>query len=155
MRLINKVILHCSDTMDGKDIGLKEINQWHIERGFLPSSNGISCGYHYVVRIDGLIEVARLEKDIGAHCQGHNHDSIGICLVGRGNYTSDQWHALYYLLSNILESYDLEPKHVFGHYEFDAHGKTCPIIEMDKFRDELELKLKGDTNGPACYTRFS
>lgn len=150
-RKINKVIVHCSDTPTGRDIGLKEINEWHIARGFKPSSNGVVAGYHWIIRIDGTIEPARDESDIGAHCFGQNRDSIGICLVGDGTYTKSQWQSLYVLLEMTMNFYDLEPKQVFGHKEF-TDLKTCPNIDdMEKFRDELELKYKGGSNG---FTRF-
>jgi hypothetical protein len=139
-RKINKVVLHCSDSPDGRDIGLKDINEWHKERGFTPTASGIYCGYHWVIRIDGVIEMGRPESEKGIHCTGQNSNSIAICLAGRSKFTEDQWTSLYYLLGQICTGYDLEAKHVFGHYEFNAH-KTCPNIDMTKLRDALEMFL--------------
>lgn len=39
-------------------------------------------GYHFLVRKDGTIEKGRPEYTIGAHAQGSNYDSIGICFEG-------------------------------------------------------------------------
>lgn len=123
------------------DIGVEQINQWHSKRpDYVASSNGLYCGYHWVIRRNGTMEAGRLESDIGAHCKGQNHDSIGICLVGRGEYTIEQWKSLMWLLCQKLDHYDLEPKQVFGHCEFTTL-KSCPMFEsMDKFREELEIK---------------
>ena len=57
MRKINLIVIHCSDTYARMDIGVNEIRQWHLQRGF----NDI--GYHYVIRRDGAIEQGRpIEK---------------------------------------------------------------------------------------------
>ena len=76
MRDIKYIIVHCSATAEGKDFKEKDIDQWHRQRGF-------TCiGYHYVVDIDGKIEVGRPESQVGAHCKGYNTVSIGVCYVG-------------------------------------------------------------------------
>lgn len=146
-RRINKILLHCADTPTGKDFRVKDIDRWHEERGFEKSSNGKFCGYHWVICIDGVIESGRSEADIGAHCKGHNSDSIGVCLIGRGQYTDDQWISLFYLLSQLCDGYDLEAKQVFGHYEFNSQ-KACPMLDMNKLRDDLEIHIRGK-NGTA------
>lgn len=139
-RKINKVLIHCSDSPDGRDIGLSDINQWHKDRGFTPTSKGVYCGYHWVIRIDGTIEMGRPESEKGIHCTGQNSNSIGICLAGRKKFTDEQMVSLYYLLGQICTGYALEAKHVFGHYEFNQY-KSCPNIDMPKFRDSLEMYL--------------
>jgi N-acetylmuramoyl-L-alanine amidase len=75
-RKINRIILHCSATQEGKDFNAKDIDRWHRERGW----SGI--GYHYVIKLDGTIEVGRDIIKIGSHCKGYNKDSIGICYIG-------------------------------------------------------------------------
>ncbi len=47
--------VHCAATPAGMDIGVKEIDRWHRQRGFL------KVGYDYVIRIDGTIELGRDE----------------------------------------------------------------------------------------------
>ena len=42
--------------------------------------NGIA--YHYYIRKDGTIYRGRPEKTIGAHSEGHNYNSIGMCFEG-------------------------------------------------------------------------
>ncbi|MDD7726846.1 MAG: N-acetylmuramoyl-L-alanine amidase, partial [Bacteroidales bacterium] len=76
MRKINEIIIHCSDTPAGEDFSAADIDRWHKERGW-------SCiGYHYVVRLDGTIEKGRDLSRAGAHCAGHNANSIGVCYIG-------------------------------------------------------------------------
>lgn len=76
-RRISEIIIHCSATPEGRDVTAAQIDQWHRQRGFK------SIGYHYVIRLDGSVEVGRNETAIGAHCSGHNRSSIGICLHWR------------------------------------------------------------------------
>ncbi len=126
MRPINKIIIHCSATPPDMDIGMVEINAWHLDRGW----SGI--GYHWVIRRDGTLERGRNEKMVGAHVQGHNTNSIGICLVGgkysRPNdastyhYTTEQLQTLASLVTTKTHEYPGATVH--GHNEFSSKG--CP-----------------------------
>lgn len=58
------------------------IDGWHKDRGFPISSLGFYIGYHYVIEKDGSVFQARKEDEIGAHDQGENLDSLGICFAG-------------------------------------------------------------------------
>mgnify|MGYP000824527742 CR=1 FL=1 len=53
MNKIDAIIVHCSATKAGQDIGKKEITQMHLQRGFS------TIGYNYVIRLDGTVEVGR------------------------------------------------------------------------------------------------
>lgn len=72
----NKVILHCSATPPKMDIGVEEIKKWHLQRGWS------DIGYHFVIRLDGTLEQGRNLHMVGAHTQGYNKASVGICYVG-------------------------------------------------------------------------
>lgn len=142
-RKINKIIIHCSDTPTGRDVTVSDIDEWHKLR-FQQSSNGKYCGYHWVIRIGGTIEMGRLESDVGAHCAGDNHDSVGICLVGNGTFTEDQKVSLFYIVGEIVHNYAVMHDKIFGHYEMPSgikQGKTCPNIDMNALRAELKVYL--------------
>ena len=76
MRNINEIIVHCSATREGRDYTVGDITSWHRQRGFN------TIGYHYVIYRNGEIHAGRNEDVIGAHCVGHNRNSIGVCYVG-------------------------------------------------------------------------
>lgn len=76
MRPINRIVVHCSATRAGQDFCAGDIEKWHKQRGWR------KIGYHYVIRLDGVIENGRPISEIGAHAFGHNADSIGICYIG-------------------------------------------------------------------------
>lgn len=134
MRAIRKIVIHCSDSPDDRDIGVKEIDSWHRQKGWS------SCGYHFVVRRDGTIEKGRPVAQIGAHVAGHNSDSIGICWIGRNSISDKQRAALIELVETLLIEYKLQPENVLGHKELDPH-KTCPNLDMDELRKEWPCRL--------------
>ena len=76
MREVNKIIVHCSATREGENFEVAEIRKWHLARGF----NDI--GYHFYIDLYGEIHKGRDINKIGAHCKGHNRNSIGICYCG-------------------------------------------------------------------------
>lgn len=146
-RVIKKIIIHCSDSDFGD---VKLIDQWHRQRGW------DEIGYNYVIlngkrksgdkydnAIDGLIENGRDLEKRGAHCYGHNKDSIGICLVGKdGKYTAQQLYlGLPRLVKSLLNQLNLDVKDVYGHRDFNS-GKACPDFEID----HLKNILKGEIN---------
>ena len=51
MRPINKILIHCSATPQGRDVSIETIKDWHV------GHNGWSdIGYHYVIELDGEIK---------------------------------------------------------------------------------------------------
>ena len=129
MRKIDKIIVHCTATPEGRDVTSKQVAEWHRARGFR------TIGYHYLVRLDGRIERGRPEEEMGAHCKGQNLHSIGVCYVGgldrdtlspRDTRTPAQRIALRRLISWLQGKYPGATVH--GHREFAA--KACPCFEI-------------------------
>lgn len=128
------IVIHCSDSPQGRGDAAEDIHMWHIERGF----DGI--GYHYVVEDYGNVECGRPTYWNGAHCKGHNHDSIGICIIGIGSsdFSQAQINATVSLARGLMNAYDICKENVLGHYEADkASHKTCPNMDMNWFRELL------------------
>jgi len=74
---IARIIVHCSATPPDMSIGVSEIRDWHVNQ-----NKWSDIGYHFVIKRGGLIQQGRDIELAGAHAEGHNSDSIGICLVG-------------------------------------------------------------------------
>ena len=86
MRAIEKLIIHCSATPRNKDFTAEDIRDWHVK------GNGWSdIGYHFVIRLDGLIEFGRMVDRYGAHVKGHNLNSLGICYIGGMDKELEEW----------------------------------------------------------------
>lgn len=114
------------------DIGVKEIDEWHKQRGW----SGI--GYHWVIRRNGVIEDGRPINKVGAHVKGYNTGSLAICLVGGvdiemnpvPNFTDKQWHTLELMVRGIKAQIPYITIH--GHNEFD-HRKSCPSFSVENW----------------------
>ena len=130
MRPILKLVVHCSASPDAMDIGFIEIDEWHEKRGW-KSPSGVHCGYHFIIRRNGVIEMGRFVNEIGAHVQGANSDSLGICLVGTHEFEEIQFKRLRSLLANLMGQYPHAM--VYGHAEFESaklQKKTCPNFDI-------------------------
>lgn len=126
-RQINEIIVHCSATPEGRDVSAADIRRWHRQRGFA------DIGYHFVVRLSGEIEVGRPLWKAGAHCLGHNPNSIGVCYIGgcdthmqpADTRTAPQQQALRELLQWLKRHFPEACIH--GHRDFAA--KACPSFD--------------------------
>lgn len=131
-RKIDLIVIHCTASPDYLDIGAKEIRGWHVD------GNGWSdIGYHYIVRRNGEIERGRPDKIAGAHARGVNSTSIGICWVGINNPSPEQEKSLVGLTNWLRGKYNITIEQVKGHREAVKTSKTCPNLNMDRFRAEL------------------
>jgi N-acetylmuramoyl-L-alanine amidase len=130
MRKIDKIIIHCSATAEGKDFTVADIARWHRERGFM------DIGYHYVIYRNGTVHNGRDVSKVGAHCEGQNANSIGICYIGgvasdgktpKDTRTPAQKTALTELVNKLKLQYPGATVH--GHNEFA--NKACPSYKVN------------------------
>jgi len=136
MREINKIIIHCSATREGENFEVAEIRKWHLARGF----NDI--GYHFYIDLYGEIHKGRDISKIGAHCKGHNRNSIGICYCGGveadGKTPKDtrydcQKESLIAVLRTLKAMY---PNAVI-HSHNDFANKACPSFNATEEYEDL------------------
>lgn len=136
-RPINKIILHCSATEEGKHFSTEQIRQWHKQ------GNGWKdIGYHYVIELDGSIHEGRDVNMIGSHTANHNAQSIGVCYVGgvdvsgrpKDTRTHNQRIALLELIHELKEIYPNAD--ICGHYQFA--NKACPSFKIEDFTKEYK-----------------
>ena len=135
MRTITLIIIHCSAVKPWQESGVREIDRWHRAKGWK------SCGYHYVVRRDGTVEVGRPVEEVGAHCLNRNRHSIGICYEGgldaSGNPADTRTEAQKKALRELLQQlHALFPRAIIaGHNVFNPM-KACPCFNaLDEYRD--------------------
>ena len=146
MRFINLIVIHCTATKNGVGVPVETIGRWHKSRGFK------MIGYHYVIQPDGRVDTGRDEEVPGAHAQGHNAHSIGVCLVGGlgghdrlnpGLYTEAAWESLRIVVQDLMDRYpearvvghrDLSPD-LDGDGEVEPHEwlKKCPAFEVQEW----------------------
>jgi len=136
MRDLNRIILHCSATKEGQDFSAATIRGWHVNgRGWS------DIGYHWVIRLDGSIEVGRPLERSGAHTKGHNKDSVGVCYIGgldedgkpKDTMNPEQEKAWRMIVLSLRTLYGNHIT-IHGHNEFAS--KACPsFIVKEKFAD--------------------
>lgn len=154
-RRTDYIVIHCSATPPGSDIGADEIGDWHTS----PPRNWNAIGYHAVIRRDGTLEFGRPFDHVGAHVRGHNYRSVGVCLVGgldaqrepAPEYNDVQFATLANIVSTLEDAYP--GARVLGHRDLspDADGdgivereeflKACPSFDVDRWLTTGEIVL--------------
>lgn len=134
---VRKIIVHCAATREGDDtVTASVIDTWHRARGFK------KIGYHFIILLDGRIEIGRALDEVGAHVQGHNDDSIGICYVGgvakdgvtpKDTRTDEQKDSLLCLIKTLKKAFP--EAIVYGHKDFAP--KACPSFDAKKEYKDL------------------
>ncbi|MDD2721649.1 MAG: N-acetylmuramoyl-L-alanine amidase [Gallionella sp.] len=147
-RKIERIIIHCSDSPNGRSLftgklgdknfttPLQEIDNWHRERGFKRLTQWrerqepqlTSIGYHFLIYTAGAVAGARHVDEIGAHAQGYNATSIGICLIGKDLFTQAQWDALREQVKTLQARHP--GAQVVGHRDLPGVSKTCPNFDV-------------------------
>lgn len=136
------IVVHCAATNPEKRVTATDIHNMHLKRGF-------SCiGYHYFIDQDGVVTKGRPDEYIGAHVEGHNSNTLGICLEGGvdskgkacNNYTSKQFSSLRTLLNelkvkntkaDVCGHRDLSPdKNKDGKVTPNEWLKDCPCFNV-------------------------
>lgn len=130
MRKIDKLIIHCSATPEFKEFDVDDIRNWHVN-----GNKWSDVGYHFVIKIDGTIQIGRPINKIGSHVKGKNRSSIGVCYIGGMNRDMTEWIdtrtqeqkvALIALLKELKEKYT--EAIVYGHNDF-TDKKVCPCFD--------------------------
>lgn len=123
-----------------------DVNSWHrqdqnVWLGYY-SSLGYSIGYHYFIEKDGKTTQGRAHTDEGAHCIGHNRESLGICLAGNFDVTlptKEQETALKDLLNTLKKEYPSAV--IFPHRTFA--NKSCYGRKLgDTWASDLIIKIE-------------
>jgi N-acetylmuramoyl-L-alanine amidase len=132
LKNIKQVVVHCSATRPSMDIGAKEINDWHLARGWR------MIGYHFVVRRNGTLEVGRKITEMpAANGAGFNHNTATICWVGglhqvtgqsKDNRTPEQITTMHSLRS-VLDILLKNPEWI-GHRDIPGVKKDCPCFDV-------------------------
>ena len=131
MRTITLIIIHCSATPEGRSLSFEECRRDHImHRHFR------DIGYHFYITRDGTVHDGRPIEKVGAHCEGHNSHSIGICYEGgldaNGKPADTRTEAQRKALKSLVERmHRLFPKAlIVGHNDLNPR-KACPCFKVN------------------------
>jgi len=96
------------------------MEEWHLAKGW----EGL--GYAYVIHKNGDVWAGRPEHYHGAHTQGKNSNSIGICMSGNFDVTlptKEQENSLRELLMSLMVKYKIPKEKIVPHRAFAK--KSC------------------------------
>ncbi|MBM7582832.1 N-acetyl-anhydromuramyl-L-alanine amidase AmpD [Caldicoprobacter guelmensis] len=140
----------------------QQIHEWHLQRGWL------GAGYNVYVRKDGSVWELRPLWAVGAHAEGVNFESIGVCAEGMYHPSDSQLYdrempqkqfdALVKVVKDLMEEYP-SIKWIKGHNQVEGAATACPgsffplqEIVMSATNnsniEEVDVMKKGD-RGPA------
>jgi N-acetylmuramoyl-L-alanine amidase len=158
---VTAIVIHYSATSIERSYTAADIDAMHKARGF----NEI--GYHFFIRRDGTVETGRdLSQpgrfEVGAHSQGENSSSIGICYeggvrasaptVGFDSRTPAQTAAMIGLIRDLLVRFP--GAIVRGHREMPGAATQCPGFTASAWWDEVLREDAADTTEPALDVKL-
>ena len=130
MRAIRKIIIHHTAV----DTTLEKLRASVIRRGYS------DIPYHFVIMPDGSVHATRPLERMGAHCKGHNADSVGVALMGNLDKvppTEAQVAALTRLLAELRRKWDVP---VVAHGDLRPTG--CPGRYLRPALDAIRYTAK-------------
>ena len=132
----NMIVLHHAAA---KTCSAEDIHRWHLENGWA------GAGYHFLVRKDGKIYKLRPEWAVGAHAQGSNYRSLGICAEGdfnSENMNANQMASIAELVRYLKQRYPIQK--VVPHKDVgstDCPGKNYPFTTIKHMIEEEEPEM--------------
>lgn len=142
MRKIKKIIYHCSASDIPEQCTFNAIKELHTSPKTKEITWGkykthgkafVDIGYHFLIGKDGTLYFGRQIHISGAHCFGHNIDSIGICLMGsdKDKFTKEQFETAKEINRELCTEFGLGNDQIFGHKHFNKN-KSCPNFDIEK-----------------------
>lgn len=140
------IVIHNADAVSCTP---QNVHKWHLSNGWA------GIGYHFFVSKDGSIYRGRPLDTVGAHTQGFNSVSVGVCFEGKYHSTDISMPSAQLTAGRELLAYlrKLYPKAaVKGHRDLmatDCPGQYFPYNELvnEKENDELMSKEYNELNG--------
>jgi len=149
-----RIIVHHSLTKDSGTVSWGAIRRYHTQTKKW-AGIGYHCGVELVMsgsELDYEILMGRMWDRSGAHCRGHNSDSLGICFIGNYDKIAPKKQMVQTGAKAIalwLKLFGLSIDDIYSHHNFDIY-KTCPgtLFDMEYLktcvRRAFEPKKKGE-----------
>lgn len=138
-----QIVVHHSATKDSGTVSWNAIRKFHVEQ------NGWQdIGYHAGIELVGDRYECMVGRSItipGAHCEGHNKDSLGFCFVGDYDAVAPNPEMLAVAVDRVLAPwcfrFNIPIDRIYGHRQFSP--KTCPgkLFSVDMLREMIRAAL--------------
>lgn len=155
MARLKRLVIHCTDTPEGREVSSADIRLWHCG----PKSKGYrgwkQVGYTDMIHLNGGVE--RLVKnnedenvdpwEITNGAAGYNSTSRHIVYVGgrtRDNKhtadtrTADQKRAMAKYVKDFHRKHPAIP--IVGHRDLPGVSKDCPCFDVARWLKEIGIK---------------
>lgn len=106
-----------------------------------------SIGYHICIKGNQTYQVNDL-LSFTYHTSSHNFNTIGISVsadFSKRDITDDERNNLYAAILTCMSLFNIPVENVWGHREFPDNNTMCPVILMDKVREDIkniQMKIK-------------
>jgi hypothetical protein len=124
----------CGVTRQKEIDSVRSIERFHVEE-----NNWAGIGYNWLVFQSGNIYEGRGWARAGAHTEGQNSRSVGICLVINGDKVPPTDAAIEAIKSIIATG--LRSKHILPSYTIKGHKdfspKSCPGVKVVPLFDKM------------------
>lgn len=132
LHTVTTAVIHYSDALAPEAVGPADQPDEHeavqqvraIQRFHMADRGWCDIAYHRLIAPDGTVFEGRALGQIGAHCAGHNRESVGYCLLTDGAVTDAQKAALVELLHADRAPFGAPYTKVGPHRAFTA--TACP-----------------------------
>ena len=152
LRKVKNIIFHCSATPTGRNVTAKDIDAMHRMRWGANSG----CGYHFIIRVDGVVEKGRWSDSNGSHAgpnkkigrESSNPETIAVVYAGgvdknlrtlKEGMNEAQKRTAAILLNALVKGYNLGYINILGHNELPKVNKGCPCTYMKQRREDARL----------------
>ena len=130
------IVVHHTGNPTDDDLSAEQIHESHLAQGWA------GCGYHYIIRKNGQVEIGRPDWAVGSHAYGYNSHTIGVHVCGNfeiAEPTQYQIESLAYLLGWLCDEYNLNPREdIVAHR--DLMATACCGENLYNQLDEIKGK---------------
>lgn len=140
MREINRLVIHCSATPNGRPHTIQDIDRWHrADKWSRDPKVARQCGnpelkaigYTRVIYTNGESWQGRCWEEVPVSVRGWNSDAIAICMIGTDKFSLAQWDTLKREVQFYMS--ELKLKDVCGHRDLSPDRDGDGIIQPDEW----------------------
>jgi len=140
---VSQITIHNSATEDSGTVSWGSIRRYHIHT-LKWRDIGYHAGCELVLsgqEVDYEVLMGRMWDVQGAHCRGHNDNSLAICFIGNFDKTVPPRKMIETgskVIALWLKLFGLSIKDIYPHSYFDTH-KTCPgrLFNMEFLKESV------------------
>lgn len=156
MAKLKYLVIHCTDTPEGREVTKADIEQWHlVERGWS------RVGYSDLIQLDGtLVQLRKFNQDDNVDpweltngAKGYNGISRHVVYAGGASKTKPSW-AKFYPPKDTRTTAQKETLETYVHYMILRHpnikvighnqisNKACPSFDVTKWLYDIGVETK-------------